>query len=57
MALVNCPECNAAISDSAGRCPACGAVQRHHPLLIAFALVALIAAAIAVFNFDQGWRG
>lgn len=57
MALINCPECGAQISDKALTCPNCGhpmtASQKKgnwHPMNIWWMSIAVIALVVALFS-------
>ena len=55
MALINCPECNQSISDSARKCPSCGYVLKkvnYKKVLMIFAIIVLVLSGVyAAYHF------
>ena len=55
MALINCPECNQSISDSARKCPSCGYVLKkvnYKKMLMIFAIIVLVLFGVyAAYHF------
>lgn len=52
MALINCPECTAQVSDRAKLCPTCGVRLRPSKIKWFFIVPAVLVAAFLIFGWS-----
>ena len=55
MALISCHDCGARISDSARKCPQCGAASKKASLAAAITLITLLALFLG-WMMQAAWR-
>ena len=57
MGLVTCPDCNAQVSDSAGKCPACGRDMNTAGFGCLLSVVGIIVTVVGIVLMRQGMEG